>query len=250
MAQESKLNKEVFGLEVQNHELLGRAYRAYLANGRSVTAKAKRRGEVRGGGRKPWRQKGTGRARIGSIRAPHWRGGGVTFGPTGNENYSITIPKSAKRLAIKQALSLQNKDGIIKSISPSELKFKEAKTKLAAKFLDSQKATDLKLSLVVTDSKEEKTDRAFANIPNAKYLAATYLNVYDILNADLILISESALKPIEEWLNTKTSKEGSKTAKAKIATIKTGDAKKPTKTSLRKIPVDQLQSRAKKGGAK
>ncbi|MCU0667151.1 MAG: 50S ribosomal protein L4 [Patescibacteria group bacterium] len=101
-----KLPKDIFAVEVSNHELLKQAYVAHQANGRLSLAKTLKRGEVSGGGKKPWRQKGTGRARTGSIRNPIWRGGGITFGPSGNENYSKKINASAKKVALKQALSL------------------------------------------------------------------------------------------------------------------------------------------------
>src|SRR6266545_1054603 len=104
----AKLDKKIFGVEVKNHNLLKIAYLAYLANGRPNLAITKKRGEVRGGGAKPWRQKGTGRARVGSSRNPLWRGGGIAFGPTGNENYSHKINTKTKREAIRQALSLAN----------------------------------------------------------------------------------------------------------------------------------------------
>src|SRR5207244_4044483 len=100
----AKLNKNVFGVEVKNHELLKQAYLAYLGNARTNAARTKTRGEIRGGGKKPWRQKGTGRARFGSSRNPIWRGGGITFGPTGNENHTIKLTTSSKRTALKQAL--------------------------------------------------------------------------------------------------------------------------------------------------
>lgn len=246
-----KLNKDVFAVEVKNHELLGRAYRAYLANARSAQATAKKRGEVRGGGRKPWQQKGTGRARIGSTRAPHWRGGGVTFGPTGDQNYTITIPKSAKKIAVRQALSLQNKEKLIQTFPG--LKFKDGKTKEAADFLKKQKATDLNSVLVVVTSKDDNVVRATANIQNIKVVTASYLNVFDILNADLILISTDSLPVIEKWLLENTSKAGAKKAQAKISTVKTGEAKVPTKTNKRKVSVEELVARAeskKTGGAK
>jgi large subunit ribosomal protein L4 len=102
------LPKEVFGVEVKNHELLKLAYDSYLANSRLVGATTKQRGEVRGGGKKPWQQKGTGRARFGSSRNPIWRGGGIVFGPRGNENYTKKISTSSKQLAIRQALTLAN----------------------------------------------------------------------------------------------------------------------------------------------
>ena len=102
------LPKEVFAVEVKNHELLKLAYDAYLSNSRLASATTKTRGEVRGGGKKPWKQKGTGRARFGSSRNPIWRGGGIVFGPRGNENYVKKISTAAKRQAIKQALTLAN----------------------------------------------------------------------------------------------------------------------------------------------
>jgi large subunit ribosomal protein L4 len=102
----AKLDKKIFGVKPTSHELLKSAYVAYLANGRGNLAQAQTRGEVRGGGRKPWKQKGTGRARFGSTRNPIWRGGGITFGPTGSENYSHKLHTTAKRQAIRQALSV------------------------------------------------------------------------------------------------------------------------------------------------
>ncbi len=246
-----KLHKDIFSVEVSNHELLGRSYRAYLANARSAQAVAKKRGEVSGGGRKPWQQKGTGRARIGSTRAPHWRGGGVTFGPNGNENYTVTIPKGAKKVALRQALSIQNKEKLVHTFPG--LKFKDGKTKEAADFLKKQKADQLNRVLVVVASKDEKVTRAVANIQSLKVVSASYLNVYDILNADLILISNDSLPVIEKWLLEATSKVGSKKAEAKISTIKTGDAKTPTKTNERKVSVEELKAKAeskKSGGEK
>ena len=231
---EATLNKSIFSVKVTNHELLGRAYRAYLSNGRTAAAVAKKRGEVSGGGRKPWQQKGTGRARIGSTRAPHWRGGGVTFGPTGEQNYTITIPKTAKKVAIRQALSIQNKEGLVKTIE--NLKFKDGKTKEATDFLKKQKADSLKQVLVVVASKDENINRATANLQSLKVVAATYLNVYDIINADLILITKDSLPVLDKWLLDLASKEGSKKAELKISTVKAGQDKVPTKTYKKKEP--------------
>src|SRR5581483_5813584 len=112
----AKLDKAVFGLEVKNHQLLKDAYLAYLAAGRTAQAKTKRRGEVQGGGKKPWRQKGTGRARFGSSRNPIWRGGGVAFGPTGNQNFTRSLNVKAKRQALRQALSLAAQENRVKVI--------------------------------------------------------------------------------------------------------------------------------------
>src|SRR5580692_6269259 len=118
----AKLNKAVFGVEVTSHELLKAAYTAYLGNSRMNLAVTKTRGLVSGGGRKPWKQKGTGRARFGSSRTPIWRGGGITFGPTGEENYSKQMNVKAKRLAIRQALSLAAEAGKISVIEDVQIK--------------------------------------------------------------------------------------------------------------------------------
>ncbi len=193
---EQTLNKEIFDLTVENHDLLHRAYVAYLANGRSAAAKTKKRGEVRGGGRKPWRQKGTGRARIGSIRAPHWRGGGVTFGPTGDQNYTKKLPKKMKNLAVRQALSLKAQAGEVKVCA--DIKLSAAKTKEAVKFLEGNKAEGR--VLVVVAEKDLSLVRAMANLPTVQLVRAMYLNVYDILNADLILIEKAATSDIENRL--------------------------------------------------
>jgi large subunit ribosomal protein L4 len=233
-APKATLNKEIFSVEVTNHELLGRAYRAYLANGRTAGATVLKRGEVRGGGRKPWQQKGTGRARIGSIRAPHWRGGGVTFGPTGDQNYTITIPKVAKRVAIRQALSVQNKEGLIKTFD--KFPAKEGKTKEALAFLKANKAEGINRVLVVVASKDELVSRATANIQSISYVTAAYLNVYDILNADLILISKDSLAVLDKWLLEATSKVSKGKDRTKILTVKSGEDKVPTKTNKRKVP--------------
>src|SRR3989344_6954088 len=112
----ARLDKSVFGLKVDNHQLLKEVYLAYLANNRSNLAKTKKRGEVRGGGAKPWRQKGTGRARAGSIRSPLWTGGGVTFGPTGSESYGRKINTKVKRLELRKALSIAAENDKIKII--------------------------------------------------------------------------------------------------------------------------------------
>lgn len=189
------LNKDVFGLDVKNHELLKTAYDAYLANSRSSHAKTLKRGEVRGGGKKPWKQKGTGRARFGSTRNPIWRHGGVAFGRTGEENFTKKISKSAKKTAVRQALSLKNSDKaiIIESISTT------GKTKEIAKKLNDLKLADQNVLMVVSEKAPEIL-RATNNIPNLKLVRATYLNVFDILNADAIIFSETALADTENWL--------------------------------------------------
>jgi large subunit ribosomal protein L4 len=195
----TKLDKDIFGLKVESHELLKQAYVAYLANARENAAQSKTRGEVSGGGRKPWRQKGTGRARFGSSRNPIWRGGGIAFGPTGEENYSKKLNTQTKRLAIKQALSLANEAGKVKVIE--DLKLKDAKTAEAAKLLSKIGAE--KRVLMVVDSKTPELTRATNNLAEVKLVQAVYLNVYDVLNADSIVVTNSALQVISQWLGGK-----------------------------------------------
>jgi len=188
------LPKSVFGVDVPNHELVKLAYDAYLANNRLASATTLQRGEVRGGGKKPWKQKGTGRARVGSIRSPLWRGGGVTFGPRGNENYSIKISKTSKRVALRQALTLANeaKKIVVKDVKTT------GKTAEIVTFLADNKL-DRKVLLVV----EEKTPeliRATANLQNVLLISANYLAVYHILNADHIVLSTKSVPVITDWL--------------------------------------------------
>ena len=192
---DAKLNKDIFGLSVENHELVKLAYDAYLANSRSSHAKTLKRGEVRGGGKKPWKQKGTGRARFGSIRNPLWRHGGVVFGRTGEENYTKKISKSAKLQAVRQALSMQNADKAVKTIASFDAK--SGKTKDAVKEL---KIETGKNYLVVVPEKTESIIRATGNIANVKVVRPTYLNVFDILNANEIIIVEAAMPVLEAWL--------------------------------------------------
>ena len=192
----AKLDKSVFGLTVENHQLLKEAYLAYLANGRPNLAKAKRRGEVRGGGAKPWRQKGTGRARVGSIRSPIWTGGGVIFGPTGIENYGRKINTKAKRLALRQALSMAAERGKIKVIETFACP--EGKVKATISFLSKIKAEGS--VLLVVSVKDDLVKRATHNLPNIKVAQSNFLTVFDILNADTVVISKKALEQIETWL--------------------------------------------------
>lgn len=192
----AKLNKEVFEILPENHTLLKQAYVTYMANGRVNLAESKTRGEVRGGGRKPWKQKGTGRARFGSSRNPIWRGGGITFGPTGEENYSKGINIKAKRLAIRQALSLKAKDGKIIVIEDASLK--DGKTAELTKLLNKIGAD--RRVLIATEHKDAKLDQASRNLPNVKAVRASYLNVFDVTNADKIVITNAALAEVTKWL--------------------------------------------------
>lgn len=195
------LNKDIFGLKVENHELVKLAYDAYLANSRSSHAKTLKRGEVRGGGKKPWRQKGTGRARFGSTRNPIWRHGGVAFGRTGNENFTKKISKQAKRQAICQALSMKNAEKAVIALDKPVTGI-TGKTKDAVKLMKEYKLED-KNVLAVVKEKTPEILRSSNNLPNVKVVRATYLNVFDIMNADAIVIGQSAMKELESWLTGK-----------------------------------------------
>ncbi|MBQ3326134.1 50S ribosomal protein L4 [Candidatus Saccharibacteria bacterium] len=191
------LNKDVFGLSVENHELVKLAYDAYLANSRSSHAKTLKRGEVRGGSKKPWKQKGTGRARFGSTRNPIWRHGGVAFGRTGEENFSKKISRESKKVAIRQALSLKNKE---KAVILAEKPLKQTgKTKDAAKYIDELGLTGKNI-LAVAHEKSPELIKMTNNLSNLKLVRATYLNVFDIMNADAIVFSPEAVKDAEAWL--------------------------------------------------
>ena len=190
------LNKAVFGVDTKNHELLKLAYHAYLANGRDNLAVVKTRGLVSGGGRKPWKQKGTGRARFGSSRNPIWRGGGIVFGPTGEENYTKRMSTQSRRTAIRQALSVAataNKISVIEAFDP-----KDGKTAEASKLLAKIGATGR--TLVVVHEKDDLTMRATRNLQNVLVVTANYVNVYDVLNADSIVITKKSLEAIDAWL--------------------------------------------------
>lgn len=189
----TKLPTEVFAVEVKNHELLKLAYDAYLANSRTSAARTLTRGEVRGGGKKPWKQKGTGRARFGSSRNPIWRGGGIVFGPRGNENYTKKLSKTSKRVAVKQALTLANQ---AKKVVIDDIKT-TGKTAEIAKYLIDKK---LERKVLVVSEKTPELIRATSNVQQIKLVSPMYLNVFDILNADHIVISAKSVDGIKTWL--------------------------------------------------
>ena len=210
MAETTKLNKDIFALEVEHHELLKLAYDSYLANSRSSHAKTLKRGEVRGGGKKPWKQKGTGRARFGSTRNPIWRHGGVAFGRTGEENFTKSLAKNAKKLAVRQALSLKNAE---KTVSTASLASLKGKTKDTVSLLKSLKIADSDAVLLVVSEKTPENLRSTNNLGNVKLVRATYLNVFDLLNADRIIFDEKALTDLETWLLGTEVKTAEKPAK-------------------------------------
>jgi large subunit ribosomal protein L4 len=197
----TKLESSVFDIVPENHELLKQAYQSYLANGRPNLSKTLRRGEVSGGGKKPWKQKGTGRARFGSIRVPIWRGGGITFGPLGIENYSKKLSVSAKRTAIRQALSIKSKANSI--IIMEDILISDGKTSTAKKLLE--KINSKGRILIVVDSKTPELLQSTRNIQDVEVTQAQYLNTYILLNADTVIITNKALEIVNNWLAT-TSK--------------------------------------------
>lgn len=194
----AKLDASVFAVEVKNHELLKQAYNAYLANGRDNLAVVKTRGLVRGGGKKPWKQKGTGRARFGSSRNPIWRGGGIVFGPTGEENYRKQINTKAKKLAIRQALTLAAQAS--KIIVIEELA-NEAKTAAVAAMLAKIDANGR--VLVVVADRTSELELASANLRDVKLIQPNYVHVYDVLDADKIVLTKAALEALTGRLGGK-----------------------------------------------
>ncbi len=206
----AKLDAKVFGVVPTNHDLVKLAYEAYLANGRANLAVTQTRGLVSGGGKKPWKQKGTGRARFGSSRVPIWRGGGVVFGPTGLENYTKKINTQSKRLAIRQALSISAEAGKVNIVE--KLVSKEGKTSEIATILKKIGANRTVL-IAVTDKTPELV-RATQNIANVKLTDAKYLNVYDIVNADTVIFTNDSLKVVETWLTAPLADKGDNSVKA------------------------------------
>ena len=186
-----ELNDSIFGVEINEH-LVHMAVLQQLANKRQGTQKAKTRSEVRGGGRKPWRQKGTGHARQGSTRSPQWTGGGVVFAPTPRD-YSFKLNKKEKRAALKSALTsrvVENKFVVV-----DELKLDEIKTK---KFVEVLKNLNIEKALVVLNDMDEKVIASAANIPTVKTTQTNELNVFDVLKYDTVVVTKAAVATIEE----------------------------------------------------
>lgn len=190
------LPKSVFGMKTPNNELIKKSYLRYLANSRANSAMTLDRSEVRGGGRKPWRQKGTGRARVGSIRSPLWRSGGVTFGPTNQKNYSINMSKSEKRCALKSALSIAVTSKKVKVID--SFKLKDGKTKEVVTLLNKLNAN--RNVLMVDAEKTPELVRATNNLQGVHLSRVDYLSVFNVINADDIIITKSALERLEKLL--------------------------------------------------
>ena len=186
-----ELNDAVFGVEINEH-LVHMAVVAQLANKRQGTQKAKTRSEVSGGGRKPWRQKGTGHARQGSTRAPQWTGGGIVFAPTPRD-YTITLNKKEKRAALKSALTSRVQEN--KFIVVDELKLDEIKTKKFQNVLNNLKVSK---ALVVVGDDSDNVVKSAKNIPTVKTAYVNTINVYDILKYNTVVATKTAVATIEE----------------------------------------------------
>ena len=186
-----ELNDAVFGVEVNEH-LVHMAVVAQLANKRQGTQKAKTRSEVSGGGRKPWRQKGTGHARQGSTRSPQWTGGGMVFAPTPRD-YTITLNKKEKRAALKSALTSRVNEN--KFVVVDELKFDEVKTKNFKAVMNNLKVSK---ALVVLADNDQNTVLSARNIPEVKTSLVNTINVFDILNYNTVVATKAAVASIEE----------------------------------------------------
>ena len=186
-----ELNDAVFGVEVNEH-LVHMAVLQQLANNRQGTQKAKTRSEVRGGGRKPWRQKGTGHARQGSTRAPQWKGGGVVFAPTPRD-YTIRLNKKEKRAALKSALTSRVQEN--KFIVVDELALNEIKTK---KFVEVMNNLKVSKALVVLAEDDQNVIKSASNVASVKTANAGMINVYDILKYSTVVATKAAVEKIEE----------------------------------------------------
>lgn len=192
---EAELSDDIFGI-APNEAVMHQAMVRQLANARLATARTKTRGEVSGGGRKPWRQKGTGRARHGSIREPQWRGGGVVFGPRAGRNYRKDMPRKMRRLALRSALSAKARDGQL--VLLENLEMTAPKTKEMLRLLEV--LTGQSSALILLPEKDENLEKSVNNLPHAKTLHARYLNLIDIFGHEYLVMPLAAVKMIEEFL--------------------------------------------------
>lgn len=191
-----ELNDKVFDVEINEH-VVHEAVTAQLASKRAGTAKTKTRGQVSGGGRKPWRQKGTGRARHGSIRSPLWVGGGTTFGPQ-PRSYKKRIPKKVKRLAVRSALTAKvEEDGLI---IVDQFNFTQPKTKQMVAVLDQLGASEEKV-LIVLPKRDDNLYKSARNIPGVRVVTYNRVTVYDVLNSNKVIMHQDAIAQVEEVLS-------------------------------------------------
>lgn len=200
------LPTEIFGVKI-NTDLISQAIAAQMANARRSIAHSKDRSEVRGGGKKPWRQKGTGRARHASIRSPLWRGGGVTFGPRKERNFSVKINKKMKRQALLMVLSGKARDKEL--VILDDLKLEQAKTKIMAEMIKKinlgAKKDLFKGAMIVLSKKDELAERAIRNLPKILTMGVGSLNVVDLLSVKYLVMTKNAVERISEIYKTKNN---------------------------------------------
>jgi large subunit ribosomal protein L4 len=192
---ETELRDDIFGI-APNEAIMHQAMVRQLANARLASATTKTRGEVAGGGKKPWRQKGTGRARHGSIREPQWRGGGVVFGPRAGRNYRKAMPRKMRRLALRSALSSKASEGQL--ILLDNLEMAVPSTKEMSGVLNA--LTGQASALILLPDKDPPVERSVNNLPYAKTLHARYLNLVDLFGHDYLIMPLAAVRVIEEFL--------------------------------------------------
>jgi large subunit ribosomal protein L4 len=192
---ETELRDDIFDIE-PNEAVMHQALIRQLSNARLATARTKTRGEVSGGGKKPWRQKGTGRARHGSTREPQWRGGGVAFGPRAGRNYRKAMPRKMRRLALRSALSVKAREGQVVLVDKLEMTTPRTKEILAV--LDGLTGTSS--ALILLPERDVNVEKSVNNLPYAKTLRAQYLNMVDIFGYDYLVLPLAAVKVIEDVL--------------------------------------------------
>lgn len=203
------LDPSIFDVKT-NKQLLHQAIVTHLANRRATTAQVKDRSDVRGGGKKPWRQKGTGNARVGSTRSPLWRGGGITFGPSNERNYSLRMPQKMRQAAMKAALSAKVADGKLLIIDSFDQLNGQTKSWNAAYALLPNLAKNM---LIVDGTKQDLADRSIRNMPDQKYVGIEGLTTYDIMRFPGLIMSSAALEALTKRLGS-DAKASTKSAKA------------------------------------
>lgn len=206
-----ELDATVFGVE-PNVTLIHQAVTSYLANKRAPFAHTKDRGQVAGGGKKPWRQKGTGNARVGSTRSPLWRGGGITFGPNSDRNYSVRMPQKMRQAALKMALSTKVKDS--QMIVIDSVESLDGKTKSWVKAFATLPGKQVK-TLVVSNAKSDLAERSIRNTETNKYVSLEGMTTYDLIRFPQLVITLDALQAISERFGASVKEVAAKTKEVK-----------------------------------
>jgi large subunit ribosomal protein L4 len=236
------LTPEIFEADI-NIPLMHQALTVQASNRRQGTSKTKTKGEVRGGGRKPWKQKGTGRARVGSTRSPIWRGGGITFGPTGEQNFAKDMPKNQRRKALFSVLSQKAKDNSIigiKTIDENNLK-----TKIVNQLID--KLPIERNALIVIPNSDDRLKRAFSNIPYAQVVMANYLDIHDLMKYETIVFLEESFSVVDAtWKEYAVKLYSSRKSllRREIVAASSKTVKKTVKTDAKVEPAKEVVKKA------